>query len=205
MDSYPSIEEFLKSTARWREKHKQVWYEVAFWGYGSINDGRGMWNYYIFADEQMFAPEDFVRLVMPTKSYEMAGSTHRGYDESSLPDFKMHGGSTAYEIITYWDRGKSREFRTIKIGCDYGHLWDREAGYDYSLSYVKHEATESVDALLKMFPNRNERCEYAGTWDVPSKFYTAKNGCRVHIDSKIELPGWQPAQAEACPINGSRR
>ena len=190
----PSLKEYQQGKTTWKSSHKNMRLEVAHWGHGTMNEGHGMWNSYIYYDEQMFLPEEFSKLVMP----ETVKSGCKSYDYSDFPDDGFHCGITFYDINTYWDRMLEKEFRVIKVGCDYGHLYDMENGYNYCLDEVKSEAQLCIDQFLQGRPNVNERCSYSGRWDKPENFYVSKNG-PVHNDYAVSVAhdNWKPIREPA--------
>lgn len=67
-----------------------------------------------------------------------------------------------------------------KVGCDYGHSWQRDMGYQDTYSDVKRDAEHTVKAFLAAHPDRHLRCSYSGIWAPAEEFYTASNGASVH-------------------------
>lgn len=179
----PSYEQFLKGVTRWSEQHEGVTIELSFHPYQPEHHMMGTWCYYLLLPEQMFQPKDFKRLVCSQKTYDWGKS----YDYYKFPDLDFHCGITFYEITKVWDKHQNKYMRVIKVGCDYNHLWDNEAGYTDDYDSVLFDAKYSVRKLLDMFPNMNKRCFYCGIWDSPENFYVAKNGALVHNSQKDKL------------------
>lgn len=129
----------LRETQMWNGTSPEgIEFEIRFWGKGSMNEGAGMWNYYIYLLEQQLRPEDWERVWLPVaRVYEWGGGTPT-YDEyhSVLSEGDFHGGITFYEKRAAVDRDQ----RSVKVGCDYGHLWDREGGYGYRLEDIQRDA-----------------------------------------------------------------
>jgi hypothetical protein len=95
-------------------------------------------------------------------------------------------------MISYLGKLNGKEHELVKIGCDYNHSWDYEAGFPHGLNEVVDNAKHSIDMLIAMFPRRRVRCAYSGQWDDHEKFYTARNGERVHCTNETHLreSGW---------------
>lgn len=154
---------------------KQVWtgespegfaYEIAFWGKGTMCDGAGMWNYYVTIREAQLTPENWAKVWLPvqdsyTRSDGYADPSYREYD-SILEVGNFHGGITFYEKKAQVDGTR----RQVKVGCDYGHLWDAEAGYPYSLTSVQRDALDTCSRLAKAL-NPLARCPYSGRYFDP--------------------------------------
>lgn len=65
-------------------------------------------------------------------------------------DMQLHGGITFYRKSLSLSRKnfEHTELRTIKIGCDYNHLWDE--GCFYSFEDVRRDIEASVDRLHEL-------------------------------------------------------
>jgi len=196
----PSHDDFLDCSARWRGEHSGIAYELSWHGRSEHNP-TGTWCYYLLLTEQQFSPEDWKRLRLEREDKQFFGGPnwHRHFDYDSFPDLKAHGGWTWGEMTVFLGRD-GKEYEHVKVGCDYAHLWDREAGYPDTRSSVEFDAKQSIDILTRMFPNRRERCGYCGMYDESSQFYTAINGARVHQSQigKLRETGWEkwlPAEA----------
>lgn len=107
------------------------------------------WSYYIYLDEGKV--QDFARLwledkVMKWKPEAKGRITHEYYVEP-FNSIDLHGGITFYQ-----KHGHTEGFRTVEIGCDYQHHWDRdrEAGYPATLKSVVADAEASIDSCIKV-------------------------------------------------------
>ncbi|KFB10370.1 hypothetical protein [Nitratireductor basaltis] len=153
-------------------------FEIAHWGVGNMCDGKGMWNYYVIIHEDQLRPEDWEKVWLP-----VANHWHRsnGHDEPSydtwgsvLEGGDFHGGITFYEKYAQVDGTR----RWIRVGCDYGHLWDSEIGYSYSLDRVKADALRTCRELADLL-NPLVRCGYTGQFFDP------------RFDVGADVPGWK--------------
>lgn len=196
MSNAPTIEQYLKGNVRWRETYKGIGIELSFHGYTKAGETpyeditHGTWCYYLLLNELMFRPEDWEQMLFTPYISDFGRET---YDYYNFPDVDFHSGITFYEVTDYYDGKVKRRVNTIKVGCDYNHLWDREAGYPDNYDSVLFDAKRSVSKLLERFPDVNKRCSYSGIWDRPEKFYTAKGGMTVHesYEEKLREDGWE--------------
>lgn len=153
-------------------------YEIAFWGEGSMCDGHGMWNYYITIHEAQLRTEDWAKVWLPVDSRYKRSDGHEdpSYNDwdSILSGGDFHGGVTFYAKQQQVDG----ERRSIKVGCDYGHSWDRDAGYGYDLAYVQRDALRSCAKLAELL-RPLARCSYTGRYFDP------------RFDVTELVPGWK--------------
>jgi len=200
----PDYKTLLRGATTWRAEHRQIAITLSHHGYrdGSEYAGAephpGTWCYYLHLTEQMFRTDDWAKLWLP----EVVTDWGVSHDYDSLPDFDFHGGCTFYEQGSAWNRQNKRKIGTIKVGCDYAHLWDHEGGYWQDYEAVLRDAKHSVDLLCNAFPNRLTRCRYSHLWGEPSEFYTAINGATVHRSHLEKLraddwKAWLPAEEVA--------
>ena len=180
-----TIELTVDRHSEWRQEYRGVMVKISFWGqpdmptpYGpetgvlvgkrqGMNDGFGMWNYYLTLVPEMFVDgKDFEKFWLPVNRTDERGRVFYDYYVSPLADLNWHGEITYYEKHQDPDNKK----RFVKMGCDYGHFFDQEAGYPYSKDSVWFDGCRSVDALHKLFPNLKMRCGYNG------KYYSSDQG-----------------------------
>lgn len=188
----PTIEEYRQGATTWRHTHKGVGYTLSHHGVSDYSP-QGTWCFYIFVNSDMFIDDaDFAAFNRDAQIKEMgSGSFWETYDYYDVPDYGFHGGITWYSKERFIDR-EGKEQTSLKIGCDYAHLWDRESGYWEGLKEVERDAKALIDKLVEAHPVKL-RCSYCGKLDVPEQFYTAKNGATVHksqIEKLKEKDGW---------------
>lgn len=156
----------LSKKTTWTGRENGVGFEIAFWGEGSMCDGHGMWNYYIDIPELALSEDDFRRVWLePSACHERSnGAAWPTYDEynSILNVDSWHGGITAY----YKRGGIDGAPRYVRVGCDYGHLWDRERGYGYTLDKIERDARQTVRDIQKVLRFKTA-CAYTGVYDYP--------------------------------------
>lgn len=153
-------------------------YEVQFWGEGSMNEGNGMWNYYVTIPKDQLRPEDWERVWLPVAQmhHRSSGREWPSYDEynSILQAGDFHGG------ITFYEKGQTpdTEHQWIKVGCDYGHAWDRDRGYGYSVEEVQRDALRTCRELAAVL-SPLVRCTWSGQYFDP----------RFSVGE--DVPGWK--------------
>lgn len=192
----PNLEEYQKGATTWKREHKGIMYTLSHHG---ISDYRpeGTWCYYIHLHSNLFINDEDFKLFdrEPEKKEMSVGSYWETYDYNSVPDYGFHGGITYYSADKFMD--KTGEYRkSLKIGCDYAHLWDQECGYYQGLNEVDQDCKKLIDELVSHHPVKL-RCQYSGLIDNPDKFYKARNGNMVHNSKMSEFseekwPSWLP-------------
>ena len=159
---------------------------------------QGAWCYYLMLRQEQFYPADWDRLRLKKEDKQLGGlSWHRHWTYDDFPDLDAHGGWTYGELTVYLGKD-GQEYEHVKVGCDYAHLWDQEAGYWQGRADVEKDAKHSIELLCAMFPRRRERCGYSGKWDDPEKFYTARNGTRIHVSQRRSIQRGPLADVDAC-------
>ncbi len=134
-----------------KPRHKDIWtyqysglvVEITHHSAGElINDGKGVWCYYIYIHEGKCKPGVFANLWLEdkvSKWYESSPERVTHDYNDILPDCEWHGG------ITYYAKhGHSLGHRCVQAGCDFSHLWDHDQGYDYTLDDIVHEANRTA-------------------------------------------------------------
>ena len=191
----PTLEDYRSGCTTWTGTVEVISYSVKHWG---VSDYQryGIWNYYLHINEQLFQnPADFEQFWLPRKLKEFGESQYASYDYyiDPITALDFHAGPTFYEPSTFFDRNTGKDYRTVKVGCDYSHLWDQEAGYPDTLASVRADAERSCRLLFEAYPH-NRRCAYSGIVDHPNNFFETNAGWWVH-NSKEEAAGghsnWQ--------------
>lgn len=188
----PTYEEILKGSTQWRSDYKGIGILLSFHGYSEGEfQSAGTWCYYLLLDQRMFKPNDWKKMWFKAEKTEYG----LDYGYHRFPDVDFHCGITFYEQGEQYDRKTGKKFKTLKVGCDYAHLWDSERGYPDYYDSVLFDAKHSVSMLLNHFPDVNWKCEYSGIYGEPSEFYIAKNGLRIHKSKEEEITwdGWKAA------------
>jgi hypothetical protein len=196
----PTIDDFLKSSARWQGEHCGIAYELSWHGLSDYNR-EGIWCYYLMLRQEQFYAEDWDKLRLKREDREFAGNFRRHWNYEDFPDLEPHGGWTFGEMKIYLGKD-GREFEFVKVGCDYAHHFDEQGGYWEGRADVERDAKRSIDLLNKLFPKRRERCDYTGRYGDPHEFYTARNGRRVLNTERDKFnddhwPDWQPVEEVA--------
>lgn len=196
----PTLAQYQNGGSTWVRKHRGISYTLSHHGISEYSP-EGTWCYYLHLPENMFQNPDHFALFNKEREIKDGfgeGQKWESYNYYDIPDLSFHGGVTWYSKDTFFDRNAQRDFLVLKIGCDYGHAFDRDGGYWEGIDDVDRDARRSIDVLADQFPMMM-RCAYSGTIDTPENFYTAVNGACVH-NSQIEKlgnnwPTWLPANA----------
>lgn len=189
----PTYEEMLQGCTSWSKTHKGVRYEVKFHGYVSPESdalfGEGhkrIWCYYIYVPEQMY---------IHRWSEFRCG---QGYGEhgSAFDKVWFDSSITCASNEPVFHEKVGVRYDVSKVGCDYNHLWNMEAGYPDTYESVCMDAIHTVESLLKEFPDYNLRCKWSGAWGPKEEFYESVGGWMVHKDSKVpdEYELWKPKE-----------
>lgn len=198
--SLPTLEECRQGATTWKRDHLGVSYTLSHHGVSSYSP-QGTWCFYIHLHDNLFIGDDFKLFDRQAQLKETSpGLFYETYDYWDVPDYGFHGGITWYSKERFVDRD-GIERTSLKIGCDYAHLWDREGGYSDGLNDVDWDAKKLIAELVKNHPVK-WRCSYCGKLDIPENFYIAKNDARVHVSqedkfSELEWPMWMRKQEVA--------
>lgn len=153
-------------------------YEIVFWGETYMCEGTGMWNYYVYLPERQFTAEVWNGIwLTPSDYWERSSGTRiptYDYWSSILSNAEWHGGITFYEKRTF----REGEECVVKVGCDYGHAFDRDFFYQYSLEDVQRDALLTCKDLGQLL-NPLVRCSWFG-------YYFDRR-----FDVSQDVPGWQ--------------
>lgn len=139
----------LKQT--WTGTHLGFTYESIHRGVDQgMNEGKGVWNYYIYLYESK--TPDFDKLWLEPHllkiTPESTGFITYDYNELPIANIYWHGG------VTYYSKhGEVPGYRTVQFGCDFNHLYDQEYGFDYTLEDVLQEVFRTCRELQELYPN----------------------------------------------------
>lgn len=192
----PSLEDYTSGATTWKRDHKGVSYTLSHHGISDYNN-QGTWCFYIHIHDNIFVnPDDFKLFDREAELVESFGRYRESYEYYTVPDYGFNGGITWYSKDYFVDRDGTKR-TTLKIGCDYAHLWDMERGYPDTLETVDFDARKLIDELVENHPVK-QRCSYSGKLDTADKFYTAKNGALVHESQEAQFtqdnwPTWMRA------------
>ena len=143
----PKYEEYLQGSTVWRGRHKGVYYELAHHGVSEYQK-EGIWCAYIFLfenecpDFDKFFREDEVTQITENSPYHITNNYW------GIPDMGFKGGITYYENKQGWNYKEGKHTRVIKIGCDYNHSWDADAGYPDTLESVREDTVTLIDNYM---------------------------------------------------------
>ena len=117
------------------------------------------WTHYIHLSLDQIPEESREKFWLPPKLEAMSVSKRKyvwydyyDYYDSIISSLEFHGGCTFYEKTSGVDDAP----RSVKIGCDYQHLWDD--GQYYSIGYVIGEIKQTIDSLHNLIPGIGVHC-----------------------------------------------
>lgn len=143
-----------KKVESYSGKYLGVPYEIRHWSY---SNGTPQWNYYIFLSEKQI-PSVFKSLWLKPK-VAIVGSNHIYYDYSKtlISNLDWHCGCTYYEKIS----GLDKQTKIVKVGCDYGHIWDE--GKSYSIADIERDVIDCINSLVERVKVL-QWCSYCGAY-----------------------------------------
>jgi hypothetical protein len=85
------------------------------------------------------------------------GFADYNYNRSDvINNIDFHYGCTYYRKISGFDGSN----KSIKIGCDYSHLWDE--GHTYNIEEIKRDVIDSIESFRKIVPRYKYWCQGNG-------------------------------------------
>lgn len=190
----PSLEQYRKAAAKWNRTYLGVNYELSHHGVSDYQP-QGTWCFYIFIQENMFLNDEDFKLFDcegQIKDTLGSGSFWETYDYYKVPDYGFHCGITWYSKDSFIDKETGNRLASLKIGCDYSHLWDQEGGYWQGLDDVEADVKKLIEELVRNHPLK-WRCAYSGKLGKPEDFYIAANDATIHNShiEKLKENGWE--------------
>lgn len=144
----------LRTSNIYKGTHLNVNFEIVHWGLAqknqpAANNNKGRWNFYIYLLESELTNFNDFWIEPEIKEFSPSGTKYISYDYYASPLYSadFHGGITFWEGLNNLIPG----CRSIKVGCDYSHLFDQERGYDYELSDVLQDCTTTIEQLQPLF------------------------------------------------------
>lgn len=134
----------VSQARRWSVLYRNVSGEIVCWC-NPESAAPDIWNFYIFLREDKCV--NFHDLWLPDNKYQFSPEspvryTNDYYGNKRLSSIEFHGG------ITYYEKAVHTEPRTIKVGCDYNHLYDDETSWSLSLLICDFE--RAVDSCYEL-------------------------------------------------------
>lgn len=134
---------------KYREEYRGINIEASrHWreGYGPSGGRKEVWCFYIYLAAEMFPEHLRSQVWLAKKPPNEFGSRFYDYSDTLISNLDWHCGMTWYSK----ESSEDDEFRAVKAGCDYDHIWD-EGGY-YSAASVLADARRCVDSLFVTVP-----------------------------------------------------
>lgn len=137
-------EENMRKRTLWHHEYRGINIEIS---HHHVMDEHGTWCFYLHLSPEQF-PEEVREKILPPVKETSWGKTY-DYWEHPLADLEWHCGITYCAITTE----PISSFPTIKVGCDYNHLWDQEYLGIYNEEMLRIDAESCVDSLFAKFPS----------------------------------------------------
>ncbi len=141
----------LNTQTKWRGEAHGFQFSIVHWGEDqNINEGKGVWNYYVYISERR-AKEKFAELWLEPKLNKIVetapGFVSYDYYNTPVANVHWHGGPTYYA-----KHGELEGHRSVEFGCDYNHLWDMEGGYMTEIEDVVYDVLKTCEELNELYP-----------------------------------------------------
>lgn len=138
----------LRHKETWSGEHAGIVFELCNW---SLSDEQVVWNYYVYLSEPKLTKEQLDPFWLVDEFIKFSATspirrTHSYYKVGAFNEFDFHGGITYYKKIEDLE-GQ----RCIKVGCDYNHLWDAEAGHPENFDSVLADTQATCKAVAAYF------------------------------------------------------
>lgn len=131
----------------WTGTHLGFTYEIIHWGVDQgMNEGKGVWNYYIYLYESK--TPDFDKLWLEPRHVESLSFITYDYNELPIANIYWHGG-----VTYYFKHGEVPGYRTVQFGCDFNHLYDHDCRLNYTLEDALQEVFHTCRELQELYPN----------------------------------------------------
>ncbi len=163
---------------KWPGTYRLMPYTVCKW---YMSEGTVAWNYYIFPTlERIKDKSKAEALWLDGRKCSLGSLIVHDYHETEwCDDIWFHGGCTFYERKRGLEGGPRR---VVKIGCDYGHVYDTSPRIDRALRDVQ----KTIDSFHNWCGVYLCRCMGCGTYFEPGTGETNQQGkeTRCGGDSK---------------------
>jgi len=184
----PDHEEYKQGSTQWGFNEEGIAYQLSHHAVRKPDEHNpeghpGIWCFYLMLHEQMFPADVWQDEIRTTHDKSGFGNAGKGLERLN----GWYGGITLAEAGWLYDRREKRWIETAKVGCDYAHSWDHDAGYPHTLNWVKRDAKATAIEFANNYPNRYRRCAYSGIWGPLDDFYTARNGALVSLSKEADI------------------
>lgn len=138
----------LNESKAWNGDFRGVSFEIVNWR-------DTWWNYYLILSMQQL-PDESYWLDAPSHIHDNGREYFSTRDVPILESVDNHCG------WTYYARQDINNYRTIKIGCDYQHLYDENR--TYQVSDILRDVKRSINSLWELVPDMKVHCAVNGEW-----------------------------------------
>lgn len=154
----------MKYREEWHDEYRNIRFSINKFAPSLPEYHESAWTYYLHIPLKQLPESVRERFWLEGEPDGITGKriVYDYYKEPLMANIYWHGGITWYSKQS----GLDGTPRSVKIGCDFQHLWDE---YQiYSLEDVVREAHRTIDELHEAIPNIKKWCNYCGAYYVPS-------------------------------------
>lgn len=155
----------INSTTKYDGAYRGIAYEIVNWFFKSdVERNEPNWNYYVWLQIDRIADPKLAKKFWPITSHFPNKHKTPYVKLQKIPfqtEMHFHGG------LTYAKKYEIDGQRSIKLGCDYGHLFDR--GNHYTVESISHEVQKTIDMI-------HELMDYKVWCSKTSQFIPEKQG-----------------------------
>lgn len=183
------MDKILNEKTMWSGTYKGIGFEIVRWHYDdSLTEGykniKEVWNSYLILAIDMF-PEEYYKDLWIEPDVSKYGGVYYEYYNDTINAIDFHCGCTYYSKVHGLDGG----CKTIKIGCDYNHLYDQDMLYD--VEYVHNEIRCAIESLIISQPNLKHRCEYNGNYYNIEEGYVLRDDTFYSFEGMVQKAKYQ--------------
>lgn len=136
------------SCLQWQGAYKRVNWFIKNWG---VDDRQpsGIFCSYFYINSQCFrTPEALAPWNIDYEASNFLGIQRLRLPYDRLPDIDFHGGITFGERHRHWE---DPDAFILEVGCDYNHVWDKDANHPATLYTVKSDICIAITNFLAAY------------------------------------------------------
>ena len=135
-------------TRRWFGSHDGVTFEIN-------NFGENDWTYYLYLELNRI-PDISELFWLKGEPYEKGRVFYSYNNSEEIQAIDFHFGCTWYSK----ERGFDGENKSVKIGCDYSHIWDENC--TYTMEDIRRDVIRSIESFKVLVPKYKYWCQGNG-------------------------------------------
>jgi hypothetical protein len=148
--------------------YRGVSFEIINWQIeGYIYGNKDCWNFYLYIGLGRIPNSELAETLWlePKPNDLLKHATYDYYNCKLINDIEFQGGCTYYSKEGNVDTPK--ENRTVKIGCDYQHIWNE--GHSYTLDDIIRDTKAAIDSFKDIVPDYKFYCGVVGGYWLKSE------------------------------------